>query len=396
MIKFDKRIFFVTFCILPFIRPDSLNLVPGVTSFYYVYRILAIIFIFLYFLLKKQKINKFSWLWIIFEGWILSITLINSGNIVYALFQALTITAIALLFQIYHQDILVLLKSIYNVLTIFVLINFASIILFPKGMYTTGITNLATQNWFLGFKNGQTAYFLPLIGLIFIFSKLESFTWKKAMLLLILIVSSIITDSSTLLVALAVFLIITLLPGIKRRYNFFNIYTYVFATISLFILVPILRLQNIFSFIIENILKKNLTLTNRTEIWDNTIAAIIQRPLSGYGEQVNTIRNALYDSSSIISAHNQILEYLYTGGLILILIYLIINIEIARRIGSYKSKDVIQVVSALYLCLQIALLTEVFTETSIFMAYFIIWYSKDLIFYEVEAQKSRRGKIIWR
>ena len=53
--------------------------------------------------------------------------------------------------------------------------------------------------------------------------------------------------------------------------------------------IVLLRLQNIFSFIIQNILGKDLTFTGRTRIWDNAIEFIKARFIIGYGKETGAV-----------------------------------------------------------------------------------------------------------
>jgi O-antigen ligase len=386
--KINKSSIFLIFCFLAFIRPDSLNLLPGVTNFYYIYRVVVVLSIFFVFLLRKTEIDKFAFIWITFEAVVIFSTTVEHGNLSYAIFQGLTITSLAFLFSIYSKRLVILLKSIYRVLSLFTIINFITIVIFPKGMYVTGVTNTASENWFLGFKNEQTAYFLPLIGLVFILSKIEGFNKSKIAILFISILSSILIHSSTLLVGLGILLIVEFFPFIRKNSKVFNQATYFIISVVMFVAIPILRLQNLFDFLIEGILHKSLTLTYRTDLWDRAIAAIFQHPIIGWGEQPNIVKYELYDSMSIISAHNQFLEYTFTGGILLILIYVAMNIMLIKRTWSIKSYEIVQIVSGLYLALQITLIAEVFTEITIFMIYFLVWYSYELCQYPVYKKKG--------
>ena len=83
----------------------------------------------------------------------------------------------------------------------------------------------------------------------------------------------------------------------------------------------IFRLQNIFSFLIVNILKKDLTFSNRTYIWDYIINYIKSKPIFGYGIQESSIRYNISNVYQAYHAHNLILELLYRGGFVLLIIF---------------------------------------------------------------------------
>ncbi|MFR3202482.1 MAG: O-antigen ligase family protein [[Clostridium] leptum] len=63
----------------------------------------------------------------------------------------------------------------------------------------------------------------------------------------------------------------------------FNFRNYLILNILLFFVIVIFRMQNLFAFLIEDILHKNLTLTGRTVIWDRTLELIGEKPILGHG-----------------------------------------------------------------------------------------------------------------
>lgn len=364
---------FIFLCMLAFIIPEYLLRIPYIDKFYYIYRIL-ILLILVGRLVCRTSYSKFNLLWIAFEGWIVLITIIRGGSISYSIKMAAIIISVASLFEIYSDKPVKLYKNMYYVFELFIYINFITLILFPNGMYSTGIIGETTENWFLGFKNKHLIYFLPATGITLILCKLDKFNFRRILLLIITISSTLYVKSGTGILGLSVLYIIVLLPVFKKGYKVFNMRTYLIEVIIMFLAIPIFRLQYLFTYIIVDILKKDINLTYRTDLWDRALNAISQHPIMGWGEQNYNVRNQLYSSNSIISAHNQILEYLYIGGVILIMLYLIINIMMVKKMSRYAEFEVTQIASALYLALHVALIAEVYVDPSIYMIYFMIWH----------------------
>lgn len=372
-LKLSTDSIFIFFCMLAFIRPEFLLRVPYMSQFYDIYRIF-ISLILVGKLLCRTRFNKFTLLWIGFEAWIVFVTIIRGGSVSYSIKMAVIIVSIAALFEIYSDKPIKLYKNMYYVFEIFIYINFITLLLFPNGMYSTGIIGETTENWFLGFKNKHLIYFLPATGITLILCKLEKFNFRRILLLIVTLISALYIKSGTGILCLSVLCIAVFIPFIKKKYKVFNIRTYLFAIVIMFFAIPILRLQYLFSYIIVVILKKDINLTYRTDLWDTALNAISQKPIVGWGEQSYDVKHQLYSSNSIISAHNQILEYLYIGGIILIILYVIINIMLAKKISKYAGFEVVQIVSALYLALQIALMVEVYVDPSMYMIYFMVWH----------------------
>ena len=80
-------------------------------------------------------------------------------------------------------------------------------------------------------------------------------------------------------------------------------------------------MQNLFAFLIEDILHKNLTLTGRTVIWDRTLELIGEKPILGHGVPFYEDRKLQYaietkwiNKAAGLHAHDRFLETLYRGG----------------------------------------------------------------------------------
>ncbi len=390
----NKTVLYLLFFIA-FIRPEYLVRIPTVNTFYGLLRYFLIGVMILLAISRSKGLNisKFTGVWILFELWIVTITILQFGNVTTAVNQAVTITMMALLFEMFTEDMEHILRVLYYFLGILILINFVTLFAFPEGMYVTGVTNTASQNWFLGFKNKHIIYFLPFLGLIFIFGKRDGYTWKKILMLAVTVGSALYCDSSTLIVCLAVMLLVGFLPFVREHYKIFNMYSYFIVAVAMFVLIPVLRLQYLFSYLIVDVLQKNIDLTYRTELWDRAFRAIQQHFFWGWGEQPVDVKHLLYNSQSILSAHNQILEYFYVGGLVLVVLYVIINLMLAKKLNRIKQNEVIQIASGIYLAFQIALIVEVYTDAIIYMLYFILWHI-DVIVYQENSYQYEEEELL--
>lgn len=376
--KIDISNILIVLCLLAYIRPEYLITLNNLNNVYNLYRILIAVVIFALYLSRKRH-GKFILIWILFELWIVGITVIRGGDISYAVKQAITVISLLALFELNSKNISKIFKSILFVLEIYIYINLISMIVFPEGLYVTGNIIKTNLNWFLGFKNKHIIYYLPATGLLLILGKLEGFNFRKKMLFIVTIFSAIISNSSTSLICMAVISLIGFLPVIRKHYKLFNMFTYIAISIVVFFAITIFRLQYIFTFIIVNILGKKLDLTYRTNLWDRALSAIAKHPIIGLGEQTNDVKHQFYNSSSIITAHNQILEYLYVGGIVLLILYILINLYIAKKTWKIRNNEAVQVTTAMYFALQIALIAEVYTDATIFMIYFCAYYIGNLI-----------------
>lgn len=150
----------------------------------------------------------------------------------------------------------------------------------------------------------------------------------------------------------------------------------------LFFLIVVLRIQNMFEWLIVNILNKNLTLTNRTVIWDNVLEQISDHFWLGYGVQEtgNIIYTYIYRIGRPIidryySAHNQILQTLWeTGFLSMIPIVLLLYCGFISC-DKFKDCKLSFMLKSLLLGMLIAMISEAPSWTAVFVLITIIYYS---------------------
>lgn len=377
ILRFDKSIFLAVLIALAYLRPEILYRIPTIGVLYNIYRAVVIGLIIGNFLIKKT-VPIFVIFWTLFEGWIVLISIFRNADVSSAIIQAVTIISIAMLFELYTKKMIKLYKGLYFVLAVFIYINLICLILYPEGMYSTGIGSETTANWFLGFKNKHIIYYLPATGITFILGKYEGFNIGKIVLLVIIVASAIYVNSSTSLICLVIMIAVGFLSTIKKIYKIFNMFTYFGISLVMFIIIPLLRLQYLFSYIIVAVLKKEMDLTYRTDLWDRAFSQIMQQPIVGWGEQSIEFKHQLYQSTSIVTAHNQILEYLYVGGIILLLFYIVINIKLGKKVWEIRGNEIVQIVAGMYFALQIALIAEVYNDASMYMIYFMVWHIGNL------------------
>ena len=273
------------------------------------------------------------------------------------------------------EDNKIFLSAILLCFEIVIYINFATLIIFPDGMYLTETTNF---NWFLGYDNTHITYFLPPLLIALIYIEMTNKKLRGSLLIIVIVISCLMRWAATTVMGLAIFLIL-LIPIFRKNTKIFNFKTYMIATLVIFVTMVLLRLQNYLSFLIVDILGKDLTFRNRTPLWDTTIEYIKENILLGCGWQSNDVRHIMYNSSSVISAHNQILEYVYLGGIPLITIYVYMIFYINKISSKIKENKIIQYISIAFFSLQIMYIAEVFINPIIYFILIIALYSDKIV-----------------
>lgn len=366
----NKFIYFVFICIcFEFPYFDTFIVFNKVFD---VAKILLIILLFILFIRNEKTVSKDIICIFLYTFIIIIATILNDyGNLKSAISMSIKILSISMLTKMcMKRNPKKYIHSALFVLESMVLINFLTILIFPNGLYSTIYQK---QNFFLGYDNRHIIFILPMLCLRTICdytekNKLTKHFWID---LLISISSVFIRFSATSVIGMFIFLIYILLFNILKSNKFINFKNIYIGNLILFFSVIIVRIQERFSYFIDMVLKKDLTFTGRTIIWDNTLEYIKNKPLLGYGIESYEIRGLKNNSLTAIFAHNQILEIIYSGGFILYGIYTYLMVNIAKEFKKYKKDYRVKILSVFFCSLFTMMLTEVYNNPTIFMMYII-------------------------
>lgn len=188
-----------------------------------------------------------------------------------------------------------------------------------------------------------------------------------------------LSGSSTLLVGLFLTLIFMALKKIFIHKKIMNVYSYIITYITAFLGIIILRIQNWFSFIIVNVLKRDLTFTGRIFIWDYVIEFIKFKPILGYGVENTIIRYSKTKIWKSFHAHNMFLEILYKTGLIGFIIFLKIISLSANELNKTKNELISKFVAWQLFSFMILLLMEAYSFIYIFYIFVFAFNIKFII-----------------
>lgn len=334
-----------------------------------------------YFLLRRGKIDKFILFVILFYCSLLFSTFYFSQSYVNLIYEFASILSWIVLFKINMLDNKdKFLTTLENTFFILLLINFITIILFPGGFYLN--SSGYSGNYFLGYDNNLITYIFPALALSFTNSlnKNGKIGLKSIFLLIISFCSIIFTWSATGVVSMVIMIVLFFAYTINKKD--FPIKKYIVVALSLFIEIVFLRFQNIFSFIVEGWLKKDLTFTGRTYIWDIFIGEIKKSILIGHG---------IVDSKYLIRtlnaghAHNYFLQILYQGGLVTFSMFLGFFFSAINKVKNCKEKKYVGIVIFAYL---ISFIFEAYSLTNMFIIVLLIAY-----YYEPSSKNLKGVKI---
>lgn len=315
MKKLMNQSWFIALVFMVLYKPAMFSQMPSLHTFdtlSNVFKVLVIAVLGVWFFYFYQKVSLFFVGIVFFEVWRVLATIYCGGNYTNLFLAILNALAICLVVEMgLKTDPDALLDGASFTLGLFVLINFATIILFPQGMYEF---NTFTENYFLGYRNNSIMLIFPamIFAIVRSLRKYNKLTFSAFLITAVSFATVLMAFSATSVIGMTVFILFLLLALINRMPNFLNIVTYLAINIAYFFGVIILRLQEAFAFIIVDMLGRDLTFTGRTRIWDGALAAFAKSPVFGVGEIEN---QASRDLIGATHAHNYYLDLLYKSGL---------------------------------------------------------------------------------
>lgn len=247
-----------------------------------------------------------------------------------------------------------LLWAVLIVFAGYLAVNLGGLLLAPYG------SKIFHANWYsglLGNRNGFPRFFLAALcaSAILDVANGRRLSVRTASVFLLCLVQSYVMPSATGVVSLLFFAVAILLVQCDKIRNFLNIATYAAAYVAIFFSVVVLRLQFLFEPVISGIFHKDLTLSGRTEIWDAIFSLLGSPPhlLIGYCGNSEPI---LTTDFRITTGHNAVLDVMYNGGLIGLLVVLVlcslVGVALFRSRG-YRGAAVVSAFSGAFLVLGI-------------------------------------------
>ena len=379
------------------LEPRWFYFISGVkTIFRYTNILIALILLAVY-LFKKVLRSKIIDLIILYHAYLIGITIVNKGELSTAISDSSIFVGLSILTAVViRTDTKFLFTKLLYLLEAEIFINLMTMVFFPNGFYTT---ELFTKNYFLGYENQMINIFIPAIFLalnVYIYNRQDKSVLPLMHLIFVsavVIASIIIAWSGASLVMIATIFAVVL-TGAYERTNLFNMFNYLIINIAMFFVIVLLRLQQVFEYLIVTVLHRSLSFTGRIYIWDYVIEYIKRNPIWGYGiegqedrfKKVVTegfVRTTRLTSVSGLHAHNRYLETFYRGGIILTIIYAILLIMVVNILMKYRNVDSAKILSIILFAYLTGMLTEFYRLSYMFfpfmvMADYILFLDRDL------------------
>lgn len=337
--QMDARFFILllVLLILPIFQPDTLEHLDN-KIFIQVWRTwrLASCFVVLSMFFFIGRRDLFVYLVVLFSLSVLVSTLMNKGSVNEWVYRWIPImTVVALVATLYNRRPRDLMTALFAVTFGMSVVNLASVFLFPEGTY--GIAEgQPGQRFFFGNRNNTYQILMPAIVIGYLLDVVSKRRVPKRALcaFAVAIVQIAIMRATTTLLALCCLVLLLILVQKEAIRKVLNGLTYLVASLVVFIVVVLLRLENAFGFLIVDILHKDLTFTGRTDIWDMVLTLMDQaHSLWGYGLS----GYKLFEDVHYTHAHNEFMNVWFVGGIVGVMLFMTILILVAYVL--YRNRD---------------------------------------------------------
>lgn len=345
---------FIIFLLLfTLIQPDYFRSFKQAEIIYAGLTILSGFLLFIYFIQIKEsgRISKTIFLICVYSAYIFAVTAITNGNV----FNAARLLFFSLLLcviynELIHNDKESFIEISNIIFEILIYANLVTILLFPGGIYETFrvVLNVhgnfilranVNPHFLLGHRNNVIFYILPALAFSFtrsylVYNKIRS---RAVLLFLASWTTVLLTWSANSIVAMFVVTVCLLFTNRENsKIKIINAYTGFFFSVIFFVTIVVFRLQYMFSWFIETLLNKSLTMTGRGDLWNNTFNSIGNNLIFGHGYNSHVQR--VIDIGHMNSAHNIYLDLLYRGGIIQLFLFLCITLYIMKKMKKEKDK----------------------------------------------------------
>lgn len=352
---FNSKIIIILL-IFPFFKPAYFSSIPATDNLYNICRLLSALISVAIFIYYKGKISEFLLMVILYRLVILIPTYMNDGD--YETWFNRTAMVLVVCFIIERSimnNVEKTLGALSILLTTLITINLLT--WSPDGLFLnpdTGISSL-----FLGIRTRLSDSIFPALAVSILYSYYtkKRITFSTVFLFVVSYTTFLIESVATGLLGINMLIIFLFLYRSKLA-HVFNIKVLAIIALALNILVVFFRVQNLFSFIIVDLLNKNLTLTGRTNIWDAAIEYIKSSLVLGYGEVINGAFAPF--GWQLWQGHSQIIQLLHDGGLIGLFIFLLMNYFVIKELVKYKKTRYSTVLSTTLFVIFVMMISEIY------------------------------------
>lgn len=362
----------LVFLTLPHMKPAYFKaMVPTADLIFDILRGTSFLIIALWYVIERKPVSLVVVLVAVWRVFLVSSTFVHNGEVYDCIAVSFSIISVMLLYDTaYNYRKETFLSAQLFCFELVIYINLLTEILFPNGMYVNDSFPYS-PNWFLGYYNGYSVLFVPGLMFAWLYRDKTGKNLRTYLFTAGVIVSIIKVYAGG--EALSAACMVLVFVFFKNRTRIFNYMNYWLLHVYFIILVFVFRIQNLFTWLLDDILGKLASFLGRLELWEKTLVLLKQSPIIGFGIQDKAVRLAEYHSAWQIHSHNQLMELLYQGGIIGFALFVLTVYFSGRKLMKYAYTQESKIIATAFLGWCVATLVEPFT-TPFLIGMFVIAY----------------------
>ena len=368
--------FMMIFCVVLNVTISLSELKMPVLS-YGVLGVNIVSFLFMLALVAREKVmSRYGFLNFLLFFILIGLTVVNVNDIRNAIYNSVFIWLMLLIMRYYRHRMEMVIKCFAMAFTVCVWINFVHLVTHPL-LWLVDDYKDATGYLFGNNYNQMGCRMMVALASNVLCLRFSRLWLVNFIALAIVIVASLaMVGSMTSLSMILVFLVCCLLPTSKLRLTAVCGLFVVFLLFQIFVVFNGRGLENneLAVYIVEDVLKKDLTFTYRTHMWESALKIIEESPIWGWGfADADWFKANM--SAFAIGPHNFILSILIHGGVILLGIYVMICGKVVKTVQPYFKRKNMQLLLLAVACLWVMSLFEMYPYTIMFYALALLYYS---------------------
>lgn len=325
---------------------------------------------------REKEMSRYGFLNFLYFFILIGLTVVNVNDIRNAIYNSIFIWLMLLTMRYYRHRMEMVVKCFAMAFTVCVWINFVHLVTHPL-LWLVDDYKDATGYLFGNNYNQMGCRMMVALASNVLCLRFSRLWLVNFITLAIVIVASLaMVGSMTSLSMILVFLVCCLLPTSKLRLTAVCGLFVVFLLFQIFVVFNGRGLENneLAVYIVEDVLKKDLTFTYRTHMWESALKIIEESPIWGWGfADADWFKANM--SAFAIGPHNFILSILIHGGVILLGIYVMICGKVVKTVQPYFKRKNMQLLLLAVACLWVMSLFEMYPYTIMFYALALLYYS---------------------
>ena len=310
---------------------------------------------------REKEMSRYGFLNFLYFFILIGLTVVNVNDIRNAIYNSIFIWFMLLTMRYYRHRMEMVLKCFTIAFTVSVWINFVHLVTHPL-LWLVDDYKGATGYLFGNNYNQMGCRMMAALASNLLCLRYSRIWLVNMIVLAIVIVASLaMVGSLTSLSMILVFLVCCLLPTSKLRLTAICGLFAVFLLFQIFVVFNGRGLENneLAVYIVEDVLKKDLTFTYRTHMWESALKIIEESPIWGWGfADADWFKANM--TAFAIGPHNFILSILIHGGVILLSIYIMVCSKVFKTIHPYLKIKNMQLLLLAVACLWVMSLFEMY------------------------------------